>query len=50
MDGVVDHAGIVEKYEESIIYTVEGNSDDACKQHQYAVGGSSIYGYGVPDY
>ncbi len=49
-DGIVDHVGIVEKYEESIIYTVEGNSDDTCKQHQYAVGGSSIYGYGVPDY
>ena len=30
--------------------TVEGNSGDACKQRQYAVGSSNIYGYGIPAY
>ena len=32
------------------VYTVEGNSGDACKQRQYAVGSSNIYGYGIPAY
>ena len=33
-----------------LVYTVEGNSGDACRQRQYAVGSSSIYGYGIPAY
>ena len=49
-DGETDHVGIVEKCENGIVYTVEGNSGDACKQNQYSVGSSSIYGYGVPAY
>ena len=49
-DGTIDHVGIVEKCENGIVYTVEGNSGDACKQNQYAVGSSSIYGYGIPVY
>ena len=49
-DGTIDHVGIVEKCENGIVYTVEGNSGDACKQNQYAVGSSSIYGYGIPAY
>ena len=49
-DGSPDHVGIVEKCENGIVYTVEGNSGDACKQHQYAVGSSSVYGYGMPAY
>jgi hypothetical protein len=49
-DGETDHVGIVEKCENGTVYTVEGNSGDACKQHQYTVGGSSIYGYGIPAY
>ena len=49
-DGTTDHVGIVEKCENGIVYTVEGNSGDACKQNQYSVGSSSIYGYGVPAY
>ena len=49
-DGTIDHVGIVEKCENSTVYTVEGNSGDACKQQQYAVGSGSIYGYGVPKY
>ena len=49
-DGSTDHVGIVEKCENGTVYTVEGNSNDACNQRQYAVGNSSIYGYGVPAY
>ena len=49
-DGTTDHVGIVEKYENGTVYTVEGNSGDACKQRQYAVGSSNIYGYGIPAY
>lgn len=46
-DGKTDHVGIVEKYENGIVYTVEGNAGDACRQRSYPVGSSSIYGYGV---
>ena len=49
-DGETDHVGIVEKCENGVVYTVEGNSGDACRQNQYAVGSSSIYGYGCPAY
>lgn len=49
-DGTTDHVGIVEKCENDTVYTVEGNSGDACKQRQYAVGSSNIYGYGIPAY
>lgn len=49
-DGETDHVGIVEKCENGVVYTVEGNSGDACRQKQYTVGSSSIYGYGVPAY
>ena len=49
-DGSTDHVGIVEKCENGVVYTVEGNSGDAVKQRQYTIGSSSIYGYGVPAY
>ena len=49
-DGSIDHVGIVEKCENGTVYTVEGNSGDACKQQSYPVGSGSIYGYGVPNY
>ena len=49
-DEETDHVGIVEKCENGVVYTVEGNSGDACRQKQYTVGSSSIYGYGVPAY
>ena len=45
-DGSIDHVGIVEKCENGTVYTVEGNSGDACKQRSYPVGSGSIYGYG----
>lgn len=46
-DGLSDHTGIVEKVENGIVYTVEGNSGDACRQRQRAVGNYEILGYGV---
>lgn len=49
-DGVPDHVGIVEKTEGGTVYTVEGNSGDACRENSYPVGDVRIYGYGVPMY
>lgn len=49
-DGSTDHVGIVEKCENGTVYTVEGNSGDACRTRTYAVGSSVIYGYGIPAY
>ena len=49
-DGVPDHVGIVEKTEGGTVYTVEGNSGDACQENSYPVGDARIYGYGVPMY
>lgn len=49
-DGESDHVGIVEKVENGIVYTVEGNSGDSCRINQYSVGHYEILGYGVPQY
>ena len=49
-DGETDHVGIVQKVENGIVYTVEGNSGDSCRVNQYSVGHYQIYGYGVPQY
>lgn len=46
-DGLSDHTGIVERVENGIVYTVEGNSGDSCRQCQRAVGNYEILGYGV---
>jgi len=42
--------GIVEKVEDGVVYTIEGNSGDACKQRNYVIGSSVIIGYGIPMY
>ena len=49
-DGQSDHTGIVQKVENGIVYTVEGNSGDSCRVNQYSVGHYEILGYGVPQY
>ena len=49
-DGDADHVGIVEKCENGVVYTVEGNSGDACRQNNYPVGYYEILGYGCPSY
>ena len=46
-DGQSDHVGIVEKCENGIVYTIEGNSGDSCRQNQYPVGYYDILGYGI---
>ena len=46
-DGLSDHVGIVQKVENGIIYTVEGNSGDSCRQNQYPVGYYEVLGFGV---
>jgi len=45
-DGIPNHVGIVEKVENGIVYTIEGNSGDSCRQKNYPVGYYEIYGYG----
>ena len=50
IDGLADHVGIVERCEGGIVYTVEGNMTNSCKQRQYTVGYYEICGYGVPAY
>ena len=42
-NGVANHVGIVEKVEDGIVYTVEGNSDNACRERQYTIGHAEIY-------
>lgn len=46
-DNDPDHVGIVEKVEENIIYTIEGNSKDKCMQKKYSIDSNLIFGYGV---
>ena len=49
-DDVPDHVGIVERVENGVVYTVEGNSGDSCRQRSYSVGHYEIWGYGCPIY
>ena len=49
-DDVPDHVGIVERVENGVVYTVEGNSGDSCRQNTYSVGHYEIWGYGCPIY
>ena len=46
-DGAADHAGIVQKVENGIIYAVEGNSGNLCRVNRYPVGQYEIMGYGI---
>ena len=47
-DGTVDHVGIVEKLENGLVHTIEGNINDSCVQKQYYIDEPNIFGYGVP--
>ena len=49
-DDVPDHVGIVERVENGVVYTVEGNSGDSCRQNTYSVGHYEIWGYATPVY
>ena len=46
-DGISDHVGVVEKVENNIIYTIEGNSNDQCKQNTYRISSNIIYGFSI---
>lgn len=46
-DGHSDHVGIVIGTDGSRVYTVEGNSGDACKVREYDLNSSVIMGYGL---
>ena len=51
LDGRINHVGIVEKVEDNIVYTIEGNSnDDMCRQKEYKISNKVIVGYGTPAY
>ena len=50
LDGGGDHTGIVEKVEGGRVYTIEGNSSDACQENSYPIGYYEIKGYGAPAY
>lgn len=46
-DGQSDHTGIVERVENGVVYTVEGNSGDSCRENHYPIGYYEILGYGI---
>ena len=47
LDGVADHVGLVLGRDGSRVYTVEGNSGDACKIKSYPLDYACIKGYGL---
>lgn len=49
-DGIADHVGIVERIENGIVYSIEGNAGDCCIENSHYLGASLIYGYGLPAY
>ena len=49
-DGLSDHVGIVEKVENGVVYTIEGNTSDSCARRSYSLGHYEILGYGIPAY
>ena len=46
-DGLGDHVGIVERVENGLVWTVEGNRTDSVSQGVYSLGSLVIIGYGV---
>ena len=49
-DGHADHVGIVKCVENGRVYTIEGNSNDMCREKDYDINSSEIRGYGTPMY
>ena len=47
LDGSADHVGLVVGTDGSRVYTVEGNSGDACKIKSYPLTYECIKGYGL---
>ncbi|EKK5271595.1 CHAP domain-containing protein [Enterococcus faecalis] len=46
-DGVSDHVGIVEKFENNTVHTIEGNSGDIIAKRNYEMNTPYILGYGI---
>lgn len=44
------HVGIVTSVDTKYVYTVEGNSANAVREHKYLLTTKDIYGYAMPDY
>lgn len=49
-DGHSDHVGVVEKIENGRVYTIEGNTNDSCKENNYDLNSTDIKWYGTPMY
>lgn len=45
-DGMRDHVGIVTAVKGDLVFTIEGNSSDRCRQKRYRIGDPVIYAYG----
>lgn len=48
--GVPEHTGIVEKYSDGVITTIEGNYSDSVKRRYVELNARYIRGFGVPKY
>ena len=48
--GGAQHTGLVERVEDGVVYTIEGNSDNMVRRRSYALSNSYILGYGRPKY
>ena len=49
-DGLADHVGIVERVEDGVIYSIEGNAGDLCIENSHSLGAAPVYGFGLPAY
>lgn len=49
-NGDVCHTGIVERFDSSRVYTIEGNTTDSVARRSYSLLDNYIYGYGRPKY
>lgn len=45
-DGHANHVGVVEKYNDGIVHTIEGNSGDVCRRRSYNMLDNAIMGCG----
>ena len=48
--GYEEHTGLVEKFDSTYVYTIEGNSSNQVERRTYRLTDSSISGYGRPRY
>ena len=48
--GGINHTGLVYSVSGSMVYTIEGNSNNKVMRHSYSIYASNIAGYGMPKY